>query len=336
MSLPHLSQSSPSHREKPFSHILRHLSAWLLCISFFYMIPMEFASLEWEKTSEGLWRVSNGDGTGSLFLLQYLLWMLVTLFAASLFFITGLISGFAEERYHNQGLLSGRDLVYYFSWVQFLTLAFLLPYYAIVPETEAEGGSGGWFGLIAPYIPHILMLGVALWIFRRRLPDLGFRQAKGKKWMWMIGAVGVLYLLLFFFLDALVTLPVAEFFNLELQSWREDSISQGIFQATRMGWISVLGQIALLGLIGPIAEEIVFRGLLMRGMMQKIGTTAGVILSALIFALFHTDIPFLAPLFIMGLILGGLYAVFRNLWAPILFHVVNNTVSVVVDVISKH
>lgn len=148
----------------------------------------------------------------------------------------------------------------------------------------------------------------------------------------MTGAVTGLYLLLFFFLDPLVTEPVARWFNLELVSWREDDISAGISQAMETGWLSVMLQWFIIGVVGPVGEEVIFRGLLMQVMWRKIGATFSIVCSSVIFALFHADVAFFAPLLTMGLVMGILYVWFRSLWAPILFHVVNNSVSVLLDI----
>ncbi len=96
------------------------------------------------------------------------------------------------------------------------------------------------------------------------------------------------------------------------------------------------GQVLMIGMIGPIAEEVLFRGLLMGVLAKRVGIAAAVFLSSVVFALSHVDVAFLAPLFVMGLILGVLYAFFRNLWVPILFHMVNNTVSVVLDLLQMN
>ncbi|MFC4077194.1 CPBP family intramembrane glutamic endopeptidase [Salinithrix halophila] len=316
--------SGPKQRP-PFSHRLRNGSAWLLCLSFFFMIPIEFASLEWKQTTEGLWRIESGENTGVWFTLSWFLWALITLAGILGFTVGGLISRFAYERKRNRGV-EGRDIAYYFAWIQLLTLVVTLPYYALNPE---EGNS--WID----YFPHILMLGIAVFLFRGRLSDLGLRLPSVKNTLALLASVAISYVVVYFFLDPLVTEPVARFFHLELNSWREDSISKGIDNALKAGWVAVFGQMALIGIIGPIAEEVVFRGLLMNALMKRGWVVLSIVLSSLVFALFHADITFLAPLFILGMILGTLYAVFRNLWAPILFHIVNNTASVILDILHK-
>ncbi|PTX53089.1 membrane protease YdiL (CAAX protease family) [Melghirimyces profundicolus] len=312
----------------PVSGNIRLVAAWLLLLSYFYMIPVEFSALQWEKTGEGLWRITQGQSADPVFLIQYLLWMFLTFIGALMFIGAGFANGFSYERKGKEGPLTGGDLAYYFAWVQVSTVGFFIPYYAI---TEKDG----WLSALAPYLPHAFMLGLALVLFRRCLPRLGFQVPPLRRWIGMMFAAAAGYLFVYYLLDPLVTEPVGRLFSLEMQSWREDSISGGIHQAVDLGWIYVVGQLLLIGVIGPAAEEVVFRGLLMGFLVKRLGVVASVILSSVVFALFHVDVVFLAPLFVMGLILGSLYVFFRNLWAPVLFHIVNNVLSVVFDLLGS-
>ncbi|SDC96553.1 CAAX protease self-immunity [Melghirimyces thermohalophilus] len=305
---------------------VRLISAWVLFLSYFYMVPLEFSALQWERTREGLWRVTEAQTTDPLFLLLYLLWLGTTFLGAFLFLVTGLKDRFRYERTRIEESIGAQDLAYYFAWVQILSMGFLIPYGALSEE-------GGWLSIVAPFLPHVLMLLLALFMFRHRLRRIGFSGEPFRRWVAIAVAIAAGYLFVYYALDPWVTEPVARFFSLEIQSWREDSISQGVEQAARLGWIYAVGQVLLLGVIGPIAEEVMFRGLLMGAFLQRIGSVGAVLLSSAIFALFHVDVVFLAPLFVMGLILGTLYALFKNLWAPILFHILNNTVSVIYDLL---
>ncbi|PTM56954.1 CPBP family intramembrane glutamic endopeptidase [Desmospora activa] len=324
--LPAQSTTAESHSQPPLAQ-LRHWCAWFLCISFFYMVPMELSTLEWQKTEEGLWRIQSAETPSLWIAFQYLLWMIVTFISSLLFILTGSVQNFAYEKFAFQKQVEGLTVVYYFAWVQFLTMVTLFPYFFI-------SGFGGleWLDSFFSFLPHFIMVGTALVLFRGSWEALGFDRPRASRWLMMIGVVAGSYLLVFFFLDSLVTEPVARWFNLELASWREDDISAGISQAVESGWVFVLFQLLIIGVVGPIAEEVVFRGLLMKLMWRKIGVGLSILLSSVIFALFHADVAFFAPLLAMGLVMGILYAWFRSLWAPILFHIVNNSVSVLFEV----
>ena len=86
-------------------------------------------------------------------------------------------------------------------------------------------------------------------------------------------------------------------------------------------------------LIAPIAEEWIFRGLLLRRWSQKLGGVRGVVRSSLLFCLMHTD---LLGSFIFGVTMAGLYARYRTLWAPTIAHVANNTLAFGMAVFAAH
>lgn len=77
-------------------------------------------------------------------------------------------------------------------------------------------------------------------------------------------------------------------------------------------------------IIGPIAEEIVFRGVLLRG-LEKYGKIFAIIISAIFFGAFHGN--FLQGLFatIIGIILAYVTIEYSIKWA-IVIHVINNLV----------
>jgi len=76
----------------------------------------------------------------------------------------------------------------------------------------------------------------------------------------------------------------------------------------------------LAGLVVPLAEELAFRGLLQGWLRERYGPTAGILLSALLFAVVH-GIPALIPaLLLVGLLLGWLYERSGSLWPAVAMH----------------
>ena len=85
----------------------------------------------------------------------------------------------------------------------------------------------------------------------------------------------------------------------------------------------------------PMIEEYVFRGLLLSYLKQKLGFKNGLLLSALIFSLFHfspsqgvSNFALIASLFVLSLYLGFLYERQASLIAPIALHMTFNSISV--------
>ena len=74
--------------------------------------------------------------------------------------------------------------------------------------------------------------------------------------------------------------------------------------------------------IGPVIEEFVFRGIVLRRWMAKSTFWRGVIGSSIIFAVLHP--PFWVGALVVGVFLSMLYLVTRSLYAPIAFHAMYN------------
>ena len=87
--------------------------------------------------------------------------------------------------------------------------------------------------------------------------------------------------------------------------------------------------ICIMALVPAIGEELFFRGALqgILGRLIKIPWVA-VLLSSLVFALLHGTFFKFLPIFTLGLMLGSVYQVTRNLWYTIIIHFFNNTLAV--------
>lgn len=77
-------------------------------------------------------------------------------------------------------------------------------------------------------------------------------------------------------------------------------------------------------IIGPIAEEFIFRGLLLNRITYKTNLIIGMILTNVLFGFFHAD---LLGSFVFGLIMSLLYLRSNNILLPIICHVLNNSIA---------
>jgi uncharacterized protein len=81
--------------------------------------------------------------------------------------------------------------------------------------------------------------------------------------------------------------------------------------------------------VGPaIGEELVFRGVIGRGLINRLGITGGVLLTSLLFALAHGTPAHAAATLPLAIFLHLTYLATRTIWAPILVHFLNNALSV--------
>ncbi|MCL3782097.1 CPBP family intramembrane metalloprotease [Prolixibacteraceae bacterium JC049] len=101
--------------------------------------------------------------------------------------------------------------------------------------------------------------------------------------------------------------------------WFWELIS-GIFENDYGFW----GVALKVAVIAPIIEEAIFRGIIMHGFMRNYSKFTAVVLSALMFALFHLN-PWQFPAtFFLGLLLGWLMVRTKNLMICIIGHAINN------------
>ncbi|MDY0409541.1 lysostaphin resistance A-like protein [Virgibacillus soli] len=75
-------------------------------------------------------------------------------------------------------------------------------------------------------------------------------------------------------------------------------------------------------LVGPIVEEYIFRGLLLKRLERKFHIIASLIITNIIFGILHMDI---IGAFIFGIVMSLLYLKTNNLLVPIFIHICNNT-----------
>ncbi|HTK82564.1 MAG TPA: CPBP family intramembrane glutamic endopeptidase [Bacteroidota bacterium] len=87
--------------------------------------------------------------------------------------------------------------------------------------------------------------------------------------------------------------------------------------------------IATIALVPAIVEEIHFRGLVQRSFEKGLGKYNGIVLTGIIFGLYHLNPFALVPLAVLGVYLGFLAMRANNLWVSVVAHFVNNTIACV-------
>lgn len=77
-------------------------------------------------------------------------------------------------------------------------------------------------------------------------------------------------------------------------------------------------------LLPAVAEEIFFRAFMGRGLIRAYGTVGGVLLTSLIFGLFHVRPGHVVFAFFFGIALHCVYLTTKSIFAPMILHAVNN------------
>jgi len=146
--------------------------------------------------------------------------------------------------------------------------------------------------------------------------DLGLRPISAG---WLLGAI---------------MLGIATVFAIGFVNYLSQSIAGGtmrnpqidILAPIAMSWRGLVGLLVMAGVVAPIVEEIVFRGVFYAWLRARWGVPVGAFVSAFAFALAH-GIPILIPaLLVQGVILALVYERSGSLWAPIVMHGVFNAV----------
>ena len=79
--------------------------------------------------------------------------------------------------------------------------------------------------------------------------------------------------------------------------------------------------------LGPLAEEVFFRGFLYSGFKDRLGVWPSAVLSSFLFALMHFDPGVLVPFFFTGILLALLYQRTGSLWSCIVAHATQNALA---------
>ncbi|VVE56752.1 CPBP family intramembrane glutamic endopeptidase [Pandoraea sputorum] len=90
-----------------------------------------------------------------------------------------------------------------------------------------------------------------------------------------------------------------------------------------------LGAIFLVCIIAPVVEEMLFRGIILRGFLKQYPPGTAIAHSAAVFGLAHLNVYQFVAALVIGLILGKMYERTRSILPGILLHMVYNTAVVV-------
>ncbi len=86
--------------------------------------------------------------------------------------------------------------------------------------------------------------------------------------------------------------------------------------------------VGLVVVVGPLFEEIVFRGVLYRNLRSRFGVPVSALLSGLIFSVVHGDLMAVLPLTTLGIVFALLYEKTNSLWASWICHALWNGATV--------
>ena len=176
--------------------------------------------------------------------------------------------------------------------------------------------------LLAVLISGLPLVGAAVFGFRRKPWGAPFRSPVRFGGLKTI-ALAMLFLVLIFAFNVVFEKLMA--LN---PSYHRPMQKSMVFLREAMAASPLLGLLTI-AFVVPIAEEIVFRGLLFGSLQRWFRVRWIVPLTALVFAVIHLDIFFLLPLLFLGLILGWARARTGSLGLPIFLHCLNNCLALI-------
>lgn len=298
--------------------------AILLFMGYWIMFAAELSMIRFTKGVDGRWVATTAD--------QPAVWMSLTVLAVTVLSmvvsVLYIISWVKERRlrrwlwgYHE---LDGYDVIHIVAWMHVYQAATLVLYGLVLEGSFFAAGTVGSVFESAMYQMFLLIL-IPLW-FRGRWEELGIKKPI-KLWR-MILTLLLLLLFIAQVMDLVVTKPVADWFGISLASEREQQIENEIVQAKNTNMLAAWASVLVIGILVPIAEELLFRGVVQTYLVRRLGALAGILLSSFWFALLHMDVALLAPLFVIGMGLGFVRHRYQSIWGAIVLHAINNMTGV--------
>jgi len=172
-------------------------------------------------------------------------------------------------------------------------------------------------------IQVILMIGT-VWFFalhrrKARLRDLGLKYYSIGKTIWY----SFVSLLAIFAISFIYVFVLNSVFGIEAPSSKIEVL-------VRNRSISNTVLLAVVALIGPVIEEVFFRGFLYSAFKKSWGVLPALFLSSVLFSIAHLEIYSFIPLFIIGWLLAYIFEKTQSIFPAIFLHASYNLILILV------
>jgi membrane protease YdiL (CAAX protease family) len=199
----------------------------------------------------------------------------------------------------------------------------------IIAGLGAAAAATGALVLVAPALPtESVLYGLTLAAWSALVAFLGFGAAfvvRGRSlsafgvhqttWRWLL--IGLAAGVVTFLVKGVVNFAITA-----LTGFGEDA-QVPYYAAASGGLLAAVLTFALLSLLVPIGEELLFRGVVMRGLLRY-GAVIAVVGSSVVFALFHGFNMALPSALVVGLVAAEITRRSGSIWPAVVVHVVNN------------
>jgi len=167
-----------------------------------------------------------------------------------------------------------------------------------------------WFIAICLFIIDLVVFYV---FWKRRYTNLSFLWSeKAKRLYFWVVIASIGYIMADWHLSEL--LPFAD--------WESEDLETLSRLATNpIGLITA-------SFVAPVVEEMVFRGAILRALLQKKWNPwIAIFISAAIFGIIHMNLTQGVSAFVVGIFMGWLFYRTRSIWPGVILHMMNNTIS---------
>ena len=144
---------------------------------------------------------------------------------------------------------------------------------------------------------------------RKRTGNRRYHFAPGHPLAIFLIILTTFFLLLGFTIPLTEVLPMSDRINEAMMSIESANL-----------WLNLLTFV----LLAPVFEELIFRGIMLDGLLRKTSPLKAILLSSFLFALVHLNPWQFISAMVIGLFAGWVYYRTRNLLYPMLIHVTNN------------
>ncbi|MCP4650060.1 MAG: tetratricopeptide repeat protein [PVC group bacterium] len=195
-------------------------------------------------------------------------------------------------------------------------------WFLVFAQAEVVSNNAVNVAICAQIISVVLLCGYIMYLVlvknRQNLQDIGFKAVKiGRLIRLSLTAVGsiLLFNVCYFYL----------FFAITGHSPEGQFISKVISSSKTASQITPLFLFVVI--LGPLAEEMIFRGFIFSSLRRYSGIKVAVIISAILFGAFHLQITLLLPIAFMGIVFACLFERTRSLYPAMFVHLIWNLVA---------
>ena len=195
------------------------------------------------------------------------------------------------------------------------------------PLTPLEDAIGGVLGFGVTSVLEATFL-VAPLVFALRTRPAGssvveaFRALGFRRFNWRVAALWVV-------IAAALGYAASALYDVVKGPLGLQTNTDALAEQIKIAPLTTLGLLLAGALVAPICEEVFFRGFVLPGIARSIPIWAAVVVSSLLFGAAHVDLGSLAPLVVIGLLLGVVRWKTRSLWPSIFLHTLNNVAALI-------